>query len=564
MLTVSQLSKHFIGADDPIFQSVSFTLNHGDRVGLIGANGSGKSTLLKVIIGEIPADTGTITLAKGRMIGYLAQTLIAREDQTLADLIADSQAQSTAIEARLRALEQQMSVTTDLNAILAEYADLTEQFERIGGYELPARIDAVLTGLGVGQIDRDQPFQTLSGGEKARVALALLLLCGADLLLLDEPTSHLDRDSLTWLEGYLAAYPGAILVVSHDRHFLNQTVNVILELDDHEKTIRRYGGDYDAYARAKARERMQWIVDYANQQSEIKRLRIEIKEGAHRNNNYRTHTDGDKHVLNGKIATHEATVSRRVRLAEERLKRILADPIPEPPDPLQFRAGFEAQRLHNPDPLIVSQVSKRFGDRVVLDRVSFALSAHGRMVIVGANGAGKSTLLRVILGQETADHGEIQISRGARIGYLDQESAALDPDQTLFEAYRAGMPENDQVLKARLMRSGLFRYRDLEQRVGKLSSGQQRKLQIARLIASQANLLILDEPTNFVSLDVVEGLESALQTFAGAILVATHDRQMITHFGGSVWELADGQLYEHLQGALGYFTDPHESARSDR
>lgn len=529
-----------------VIQQATLLLNAGKRVGLVGANGVGKSTLLKIIIGEVTPDGGAVMVQPGMKVGYLAQTITGFDGKTLDALIAQAMAALVQLEARLRALEQQMTDASgdSLDAIMAEYGDLTDQFERYGGYEMDSRVDTILDGLQIGHIPRERRFETLSGGEKARFGLAMLLLQAPDVLLLDEPTNHLDAQSLTWLEGYLQAYRGAILVVSHDRHFLNCVVNVIVEIDEHTRQTRRYVGDYDAYHRAKTREREQWQKDYADQQEEIKRLRHEIKVTARRNDNYRSYIafSGDKFLRNFKKAGHDQSVSKRVRSAEEKLRRIEADPIPKPPEDLQFSPDFDPQMLRAKTPLYVSGLNKAYGDNVILREVAFSLALNSRVVIVGPNGAGKSTLVKILVGDEPADDGAVVFHPAARIGYLDQEQRLLDPDLTLFEAYREGLDDPDQTLKAILLRSGLFRYDELDKRVGEMSAGQQRKLQIARMIAQKANLLILDEPTNYVSFDVLEAFEAALRHFPGPVLAVSHDRRFIETFDGDIWHLVDGAL----------------------
>jgi macrolide transport system ATP-binding/permease protein len=549
-LSISNITKSY--GYHHVLSGVSLLLTQGSRIGLVGANGVGKSTLLKIITGEVEPDSGSVTLFSGYRLGYLAQTLRAADGHTLEDLITESQQHILKLEARLRELEAQMTISDALDAVLTEYGEVTEAYERYGGYELESRVDAVLEGLGVAHLPRDREFSTFSGGEKSRVALALLLLQSPDVLLLDEPTNHLDWLSLAWLENYLSGYRGALLIVSHDREFLNRTVNAIVEIDEHKRTSKRYTGDYDAYYAAKLHERQQWEADYAAQQDEIRRLRIEVKEVAHRNDNYRTHTDGDKFVLGIKRDTHANTVSKRVRQAQEKLNRIMENPIPEPPDQLRFRADFDVEALHGKYPLTVDGLRKQYGTRVILRDVSFTVNAHSRIALVGENGAGKSTLLRLLMGVENADNGDIFFSSAAKIGYLDQEQRTLNPTLNVFEAYAEGMAGTEQQLKSMLLRSGLFRIDDLDKRVGELSVGQQRKLQIARLMVSRANFLILDEPTNHVSFDVLESFEAALKGFPGPIVVATHDRRFLQSFGGEVWEVRDGDIIPYLGGYAEY------------
>ena len=549
LLTVNDISKTF--GIHQVLDRAHLIVNPGDRVGLVGANGSGKSTLIKIITGAYEADSGQIAFAPDIRTGYLAQVIRDYGDASIDDLINRAIRALRQLENHLRQLEARMTALEDedaLDAVMHEYGESLDRFERWGGYELDSRIDTILNGLRIGHIDRSRPFASLSGGEKARVGLGMLLMETPDLMLLDEPTNHLDLASLTWLEDYLRAFRGGVLVVSHDRQFLNRSVNAIVEIDEHTHQTRRYTGDYERYLQVKAQERQQWDRDYAQQQDEIKELRYEIKEGARQNNNYRTHQDGDKFVRNFKKAKHDRTVSRRVRVAEEKLKRIEDNPVPQPPDDLRFDAEFDPDSLGGRYPLIASGLAKHYGERRVLDDLSFALRQDSRVTLVGPNGAGKSTLLRILVGLETADSGEIIYHPGMRIGYLDQEGDALNPDLSAIDAFLDGLEGSPQSYKAKLLQMGLFRYDELEKRVGNLSSGQQRKLQIARLIVKRANILILDEPTNYISFDVLEGLEAALRVFSGPVIAATHDRRFMQQIGGEIWELRDGAIIQHLDG----------------
>jgi len=547
MLRLQGISKTY-GAN-LILKDVSLTAAAGQRIGLVGANGAGKSTLLKIAANVIESDAGTIALDPDESLGYLPQIMTGIEHKTLDSMIRDSLAELRQIEARMRTLEMVMAVPAgDVSGTLDEYGELADQFERRGGYDLDHRIDLVIEGLGIAHLPRDQQMITLSGGEKTRAALAALLLSQPDVLLLDEPTNHLDAAALEWLEGYLAEYPGAALIVSHDREFLNRTVNVIIEIDEFSHESKRYTGDYDAYRRTKTLERAAWEETYWAEQDEIKMLRRAMKTTARQIGHNRPIKDGNKMAYDAAGARVEQQVSRNIRNVEERLRRIQENPTPHPPEPLTIRTAFDPHALNNHIPLVVSNVTKRYGDRVILDGVNFTLSHGERAVIVAPNGAGKSTLARIITGDEHADHGEVITAGSAAIGYLDQEGDSILTDLTVLETYRTfpHVSSDEEIAKAELMRFGLFTYPDLLKRVSDLSAGQRRKLQLARLIAARANLLILDEPTNHLSFDALEAFESALDAFDGAILAVSHDRRFIErirlHPHGQVWKLEQGKL----------------------
>ncbi len=563
ILSISNVSKTY--GVQPVLNQVSLTLGPGQRVGLVGANGVGKSTLLKIIVGEIEADSEPIRVIRpGTQVGYLPQAIQDFAGKTVDDLIAEAQSHLHELAARLRALEQLMTgVGPDqLASVMDDYAEVTEQFERYGGYEVEYRVDAVLGGLGVGQIPRGRRVASLSGGEKARLSLAMLLLQAPDVLLLDEPTNHLDLASLGWLEDYLRGYRGAMLIVSHDRQFLNRTVNAILEIEEHSRQAKHYAGDYDAYLEARELERCRWQEDYERQQETIKTLRQEIKTSARQVAHNRAPKDNDKFLKGFKQGRVAIAVARRVHSAEEQLERILADPIPKPPEDLCFAADFDPSTLKGHYPLAASGLSKAFGGRRILDDVTFAVNTRSRIALVGPNGAGKSTLLKLLAGLEAPDGGEVYINPQVRIGYLDQEQETLIPDQTVFETYRAGLPAEDQPLISALIGSGLFRYEELGRKIRELSSGQKRKLQIARLIAERANCLLLDEPTNYVSFDILEALETALRAFPGPVIAVSHDRRFLGRFGAEIWELRGGKLMQHQDGLAMYLASATAVAAS--
>ncbi|HEU5347428.1 MAG TPA: ABC-F family ATP-binding cassette domain-containing protein [Ktedonobacterales bacterium] len=542
LLTVRNITKSY-GAVT-VLESVTFALEPGEHAGLVGANGAGKSTLLRIITGEETADSGEVQLATDQEMGYLPQTLPHDAGRTIDDVLADALGGLRSIEVRMRTLEAAMATTSGeaLDALLAEYGHLASQFQDRGGYEMEARMDAILAGLRLDYLPRSRQLDTLSGGERARVGLALLLLRAPGLLLLDEPTSHLDAASLSWLEAYLANYPGAALIVSHDRQFLNRGVNRILELDEYSHTLRRYGGNYDAYQQAKAAERIAWEESFARQREEIKELRKRIRESAHQVAHNRKPKDNDKLGYKGKGEWVADTISRNVRAAEEQLRRLEANPVPRPPRLMHFHPKFRADALRANAIVRLEHVNKCYDGRQVLHDVTLTLLPDARVALVGPNGAGKTTLLRVLLGLEQPDSGSVRLAPGVRIGYLPQEPAVGSGERTVFDAYREGLEGYESNLVAGILGNGLFRLEDLTKTIAQLSPGQKRKLELARLLALGPNMLLLDEPSNYVSLDVLEVFEAAVLAFPGPVLLISHDRWLLNRFGGDVWELTDGEL----------------------
>lgn len=543
LLTTQNLAKAY-GAIT-VLNDVSFVINAGDRVGLVGENGVGKSTLLRILTGQEELDSGSFAFAPSLEAGYLPQTTPEFYGQTIEALILESVGNLRQLEERMRQLEAAMATAgeEELPALLEEYTTVSTKFQDHGGYDLDYRIDSILQGLRLDYLPRQQQVATLSGGEKARVGLATLLLRSPDLLLLDEPTNHLDFASLSWLESYLSHYTGAMLIVSHDRQFLNRTVNQIFEIDEHEHHLKRYEGNYDAYVLAKAAERARWEEDYERQQEEIKELRKRVRETARQvGHGYRPSRDNDKFAKYFFAQRVDSAVARNVRAAEEQLRRIEADPIPKPPELIRVSSQFNNEPLQSSQVISVSKVDKQWGERAILRNVSLEVGPQARIVLLGPNGTGKTTLLKIIMGLETPDSGEIRIAPGARIGYLPQESALLDLNKTVLETYRYGQVGYEGEFIGRLLGYGLFRLEDMHKRVGQLSIGQRRKLEIARLMANAPNVLLLDEPTNYISLDVLEAFESAVIAFPGPVIAISHDRWFIQRFGGQVWELADGTL----------------------
>jgi macrolide transport system ATP-binding/permease protein len=542
LLSVHNLSKAY--GVITILNNVSFIINSNDRVGIVGMNGAGKTTLLRILVGQETMDDGKISFAPSLEVGYLPQTTPDFYGRTIQDLILESLGNLRQLEERMRQVEATMTTTSEdqLPTLLAEYDQLSTKFQDRGGYNLDYKIDTILTGLQLAYLPREQAVDTLSGGEKERIGLATLLLRSPDLLLLDEPTNHLDISSLEWLETYLSHYVGAIIVVSHDRQFLNRSVNQVFEIDEHSHQLKQYAGNYDAYASAKEAERAQWEEDYERQQEEIKELRKRIKETARRVAHNRPPRDNDKMQYDFFGGRVQQTISRGIRDAEERLKRIEADPIPKPPRRLQAHPYFNTENLQSRDVISVTGLGKSLGGRCILRDINFTLAPAARVVLTGPNGAGKTTLLKLIIGLETPGEGSIRLAAGARLGYLPQEPDLPDLTKTVLEAYRYDQVGYEDEFVAKLIGYGLFRLEDISKTIGQLSVGQRRKLEIARLLAEQPNILLLDEPTNYISLDVLEAFEAAVLKFPGPVIAVSHDRLFMQRFGGKIWEIVDGQL----------------------
>jgi macrolide transport system ATP-binding/permease protein len=548
MLSVSQVAKTW--GSSQVLTDVSLILNEADRVGLVGANGAGKSTLFRIITGELEADAGSVSIAPGTVVGYLPQQPPEPDSASVDDLVYDAVGALRELERRLRVLEAAMAdPDSDVNASIVEYGECLERFERGGGYDLDHRIDIVFKGLQISHLPRERSFASLSGGEKARVLLATLLLRSPDLLLLDEPTNHLDFASINWLESYLAGYRGTVLVISHDRHFLNQIATRIIEIDEHSHSAKEYVGNYDAYASEREAERERWEREYIEQLEEIKELKRVIRVTAHQVAHNRAPRDPAKMAYDFKGGRVANAVSRNVRAAEERLRRIESDPIPKPPSVMRISPEFDPDELRSDRVIDARNISRSFSETSVLHDVSFTLRPRDRVVIVGPNGVGKSTLLQIIAGRDRPDRGTITIAPTARVGYLDQDGRTLPPQQSVLETYRDGLVGYEDEFISELFRYGLFRLDDLPKRVGELSAGQRRKLQIARLIAERSNVLVLDEPTNHLSFDILEEFEKGLQLFPGPILAVSHDRWFIERFGGKVWELRAGSIVPHDEAA---------------
>ncbi|WP_405665274.1 ribosomal protection-like ABC-F family protein [Streptomyces sp. NBC_00055] len=535
-LTLKDVSKAY--GDRTVLDQVSLTVRPGDRVGVIGENGSGKSTLLRLMAGAEKPDTGDVSVRFHAGIGHLSQTLALGAAHTVQDTVDAALAELRELERRIRTAEAALATSeTPSESELAAYGDLLTAYEERDGYRADARADAALHGLGVGHLTRDRSLGTLSGGEQSRLALACVLASAPELLLLDEPTNHLDLPATNWLEDHLRAHRGTLVVVTHDRAFLERTTTVILEVDRDLRSVSRYGDGWDGYRSAKAAARRRWAQDHQAWLDELTRTQ-ELVDAAGRR---LAGTGKDPHEGWGKHRrSHEAKLSGQVRAARTRLDELRRSPVPAPPRPLRFTAELTVAAEGGPDQEPLAELdSIVVGDR--LDLPAWQVTAGQRLLVTGPNGAGKTTLLRVLAGDLRPDRGTVR--RRVRIGYLPQELPARPTRRTLLATFAAGRPGHPETWAEHLLALGLFRPEDLTVPVAALSVGQQRRLAIARLVTRPADLLVLDEPTNHIALDLVEELEAALAQYTGAVVVVSHDRSFRSRFAGDRLELRAGRRF---------------------
>ncbi|MFC8142851.1 ribosomal protection-like ABC-F family protein [Streptomyces paradoxus] len=515
-----------------ILDQVSFTVRPGEKAAVIGENGAGKSTLLRLLAAAERPDTGEITVSFPGGTGHLAQTLDLDASRTVQDAVNLALTELRNMERRLRAAEESLADASDEE--LAAYGELLIAYEERGGYTADARVDAAMHRLGLAGITRDRLLGSLSGGEQSRLALACVLVAAPELLLLDEPTNHLDAAAVHWLEEHLRAHRGTVVAVTHDRGFLERIATTILEVDRDERTVRRYGDGWAGYRAAKAAARRAAEQRYADWAEEVTRME-ELLEAAGR----RLATTGrdPKQGFGKHRRSSEAKLGGQVRSVRERLAQLRRHPVAAPPAPLRFTPALSA--ADGPAQGALAEFDGvRVGERLSLNGL-LTIAPGQRLLVTGENGAGKTTLLRVLAGDLEPDMGTVR--RPARIGYLPQELPAHSPRLPLLAAFAAGQPALPDEYGEQLLALGLFRQEDLYVPVAALSVGQRRRLQIARLVTRPADLLVLDEPTNHIALDLVEDLQAALAVYPGAVVAVSHDRGFRAGFEGERLELHEGR-----------------------
>jgi ATP-binding cassette, subfamily F, member 3 len=533
VLQVSNVSKSF--GDNLIFEKVSFTVNAGERAGLIGPNGCGKTTLLRIILGELEPDTGSARLSPASLrAGYLAQALEYQPGQTVGLALKEAMAGLSAAERQLQQLSTGMAAAQgeELERLLAEYGRAQEAFERQGGYRAEARAEAVLEGLDLQSLEHSTPVDILSGGQKTRLGLARLLLSSPDLLLLDEPTNHLDIDALEWLEGFLEGFAGAVIIVSHDRALLDRTVSKILELDPSTATMREVPGNYSAYVEVKEREWEQHWAAYKDQQEFIARLQgtIAAKKGYARSIELGTIDFAPRKIARG--------IARKAVVQQRRLERLLdsEERIDRPERSWQMKLEFVNTPASGRDVLHLQELRMGFGPKLLFQDVNLALRAGERIALVGPNGSGKTTLARLVRGELEPMGGQVRLGAGVKLGYYAQEQEVLDPDSTPYDTIRS-VAAMDETQTRSFLHYFLFSGDEAFARVGSLSFGERARLALARLVAQGCNFLLLDEPVNHLDIPSRSRFEQAMSAFQGTVLAIVHDRYFIERFATGLWSV---------------------------
>ena len=534
ILSCSNICKSF--GENDILKQVSFHIEDHEKAAIVGINGAGKSTLLKVLIGKLNADDGVVTWAKGASIGYLAQHQDLEGAETIYDALLEVKKPVIQMEARIRSLELEMKSASgdELETKLSEYSRLNHEFEMADGYSYQSEITGVLKGLGFTEDEFSKPITALSGGQKTRVSLGKLLLTKPDILLLDEPTNHLDMESIAWLETYLRNYSGAVIIVAHDRYFLDRVVTKIIELDMGHCTV--FSGNYSAYSDKKAMLRDAAIRAYLNQQQEIKHQEAVIEKL--------------------KSFNREKSIKR----AESREKMLDKIEVLEKPtevnDAMDIR--LEPNILSGNDVLTVNGLAKSFGSQTLFTDLNFDVKRGERVAIIGDNGTGKTTILKIINGLVEPDDGEIILGSRVHIGYYDQDHQVLHMEKTLFEEISDAYPGMSNTQIRSTLAAFLFTGDDVFKRIGDLSGGERGRVSLAKLMLSEANFLILDEPTNHLDITSKEILENALSHYGGTVLYVSHDRYFINKTATRILDLTGKRMMNYI-GNYDYYLEKHEA-----
>lgn len=534
ILSCQNISKAF--NEKRILTDVSFHIEDYDKAAIIGINGAGKTTLLRIIVGELSADGGIVTLAKGKTCGYLAQNQNVDSKNTLFDELLSVKADIIALEQQIRETEIAMKTADEslLNQLMEHYTKLTHNFELANGYAYKSEITGVLKGLGFEEKDFNQSIATLSGGQKTRVALSKLLLIKPDLIILDEPTNHLDLNAIVWLENYLLNYRGAVIIVSHDRYFLDKIANKVIEIDQTKATV--FSGNYSDYAVKKEQLRIAAWNAYINQQQEIKHQEAVIEKL--------------------KSFNREKSI-KRAQSREKLLNKmeVLDKPVQTRTD---IHMTLTPKCTSGNDVLHIENLSKSFGKLCLFSNLDMDIKRGEHVAIIGDNGTGKTTILKIINGLLDADGGFITLGTNVHIGYYDQEHHVLHSDKTLFEEISDAYPSLTNTEIRNTLAAFLFTGEDVFKRISDLSGGERGRVSLAKLMLSESNFLILDEPTNHLDIISKEILEDALNSYEGTILYISHDRYFINRTANRILDLANQKLTGYF-GNYDYYLEKKEA-----
>jgi ATP-binding cassette subfamily F protein 3 len=534
LLACSHVDKKF--NDVPLFSDVTFHINEMERVALVGSNGAGKTTLLRIIAGELTADSGEITTAKDKTIGYLPQQLGYHSENSIYEELLEVKSEIVDLDRSIRNMEEQMQHVSgkDLESLLEKYHRLQTEFEAKDGYACKSQIMGIINGLGFGGKDMEQCINTLSGGQRTRVALGKLLLLEPDLLILDEPTNHLDLPSIQWLENYLSSYKGGVMIVSHDRYFLDRIAEKVVEIENGKAVS--FTGNYSVYAEKKEQLRHTQLKEYENYIRNVKHQEEVIEK------------------------LRSFNREKSIKRAESREKMLEKMTPVEKPVEAQKTMHFELtpEKTSGNDVLYVDDFSKSFGEKHLFEHISFDIHRGERAAIIGKNGTGKTTLLKILCELEAADSGIAKLGTNVEIGYYDQEHNVLHDDKTIFDEIHDDYPDLNNTRIRNVLAAFLFTGDDVYKKISLLSGGEKGRVSLAKLMLSKANFLLLDEPTNHLDIESKEILEEALNQYTGTVLYVSHDRYFINKTATRIMELTEHKLLSY-QGNYSYYLEKKET-----
>ncbi len=537
VLSCSRICKSF--GENNILSDVSFHINDNEKCAIVGINGVGKTTLLKIITGEEKADSGEVLFSKDTTVGYLKQQQDLQSENTIYEEIKSAKKNIFELENRIRKLEIDMKQESGetLEKMLSEYNRCMTEFENLGGYACESEITGIIKGLGFSEEAFNQKVNTLSGGQKTRVSLGRILLSSPDLIILDEPTNHLDMNSIAWLENYLASYKGAVLIVAHDRYFLDKTVTKTVELDNGKCTV--FSGNYSAYSEKKAMIRENMLKAYYNQQQEIKHQEEVIAK------------------------LRQFNREKSIKRAESREKMLgKMERINKPFEiNSEMHITFKPKIESGNDVLHVENLSKSFGENHLFSGINFDIKKGEKIAIIGDNGTGKTTILKILNELVDADSGTITLGSNVCIGYYDQEHQVLNPENTIFEEIHDEYPDMTNTEIRSILASFLFTNDDVFKLVRDISGGERGRVSLAKLMLSNANLLILNEPTNHLDIISKELLENAINNYTGTVLYVSHDRYFINKTATGILHLTDNHINRYI-GNYDYYLEKKEDVEN--